>query len=354
MVLFKISIGLKMKRGAEEIERSDIEESLLKKDRVVPSFFVSEEEWQRAVHFLKRQFVSFWDTWHIRDALWSIPQSKVLKKDLKSGMPHKHINVDGRIITLANKQDPGYLLGKGGQGKVVLGRDENGKTVAVKIEKLTVDDLKDTLAQKVRALQSEELEQKILTHEHLLLGRLTVFPQLSNPKSKVIRKSYTVMEFIEGSDLKEIDAKNLTLIQRLIIAKLLCQGLKHIHAGRFIHCDIKPANIKVKIDGDQIMVRFMDFGISLELKEGEIQLNNIPASFGTGEYIAPEVSKGYSVGYVSDIYSLGVVFRKDLLIKGICDEMTSYTEDRRPSLDVIMSRLDAALEHSKSKKAILG
>jgi serine/threonine protein kinase len=157
------------------------------------------------------------------------------------------------------------------------------------------------------------------------------------------------MEYIEGSDLKDIDPKTLTVQQRLIIAKLCCQALKHIHEGRFIHGDIKPANIKVKIEGDNISVRFMDFGFSLELKENQVKIDNIPASFGTDNYIAPEVKKGFFVGYVSDIYSLGYLFRTDLLLKGICDEMTSHVADRRPSLDDVISRLDLALSQFDRK-----
>lgn len=256
---------------------------------------------------------------------------------------HKHIQTNDQVFTLSNPHTEAIsLLGKGGQGKVVLARTFDGKKVAVKIEKETQAHLQDNRLQRLLALKKDDLERKILAHEHLLIGHFTVYPQKTKPFSNVVRKHYTVMEYVEGQELSLINPKTLSEKQKLTIAKLLCQGLAHIHKGRFIHGDIKPANVKVYINEDNIRVQFIDFGISLELNEGATQIDDLPCAFGSDDYIAPEVSKGYSIGYASDIYSLGVLFRLALHLNQFND-MTSHRIERRPSLDQVIERIDDAL-----------
>ncbi|MBS0286894.1 MAG: protein kinase [Proteobacteria bacterium] len=325
-----------MKRGADRLDHNDVTEDS------VPPFFVSDAEWARAEAFFGSQKFG-WYNWNL-GLLFSTPKLvRKLKKEKGNPNSHTFIEQDGKIIVTANTaSEPHCVLGEGGQGKVKLGFMRKGSTVAVKTQKEMVAQLKNMPHQRLKAIRPQDLECQALAHEGLLVGYLHE-TRPRTPTSQVLEKQYTIMQLVPGEDLQKIDSRELTLQQRLQIAYQCCVVLKHIHAGKFVHGDIKPANIKVQFVGDSIIVKFIDFGFSFKLKDGQIQMD-IPASFGSDSYIAPEVSKGYNIGYASDVYSLGVVFSKDLKIPAkIWDGMTSYLSERRPSLDEITNRLQTAI-----------
>jgi serine/threonine protein kinase len=314
---------------------------------------VSINEWEEAHNFFKKQHFSLWDNWDVKTLLPGFTPNFKCKR--KSKDKHSFIQVNHIQVALPNlKNNPKALLGKGGQGDVKLGMLASSEKVAIKVQKVRTDANIDPVKQEQkRKLRPEDLEAKILNHENLLLGELIRFPNKENPNSKYALKRYTVMKLVEGEDLDCVDVNKLSYKQRLTIAILCIENLKRIHAGNFVHGDIKPDNIKVKIDGDIISVQIIDFGLSIELPPGESQIS-IPFPFGNKEYIASELYNQMRIGYLSDIYSLGVVFDKVLQIDpGIIGNMTEHEAQDRPSLDEIDLKLKSALDAAtrfKSKK----
>jgi serine/threonine-protein kinase len=115
---------------------------------------------------------------------------------------------------------------------------------------------------------------------------------------------YIVMECIKGVTLKDYITKNGRLHEEEIIkiSMQVAEALKHAHANKIIHRDIKPHNIMITEEG---IVKVADFGIAKAASSSTI--NNTSNVIGSVHYLSPEQARGGYVDDKSDIYSLGVV-----------------------------------------------
>ena len=88
----------------------------------------------------------------------------------------------------------------------------------------------------------------------------------------------------------------------------ICKGLRNamisLYQNKIIHRDIKPDNIFLKIEKDNIIPKLGDFGISIQYTNFNI-INEGP--IGTYQYMAPEVEKGKNYNYKCDLYGLGCI-----------------------------------------------
>ncbi len=116
-------------------------------------------------------------------------------------------------------------------------------------------------------------------------------------------RPYMVMEFLEGSDLKDaMRSSPPGGIRRWIeIAGDAAKALEHIHEHSIVHRDIKPENIHLDKNG---RVRLMDFGIA---KRQEMSLTKTGMTMGTPYYMPPEQVRAADVDHRADIYSFGVM-----------------------------------------------
>ncbi len=115
---------------------------------------------------------------------------------------------------------------------------------------------------------------------------------------------YIVMEFVDGTSLKELLEKNspMPVPDLLPIGKQICQGLEFAHAKNVIHRDIKPANIMINKDR---LVKIMDFGLAKILSASTAEGSGVQ---GTPLYMSPEQITGKRVDHRTDLYSLGCTF----------------------------------------------
>src|SRR5512132_2560303 len=76
---------------------------------------------------------------------------------------------------------------------------------------------------------------------------------------------YTVMEYLEGRDLKAVLAEGgpLPIVDAVEYVLQACEAIGEAHAAGVVHRDIKPANLFLTMDVSRMpCVKIFDFGIS--------------------------------------------------------------------------------------------
>jgi len=108
------------------------------------------------------------------------------------------------------------------------------------------------------------------------------------------REMLLSMGYFDGTKLE--DGPTRSLVDILLIFRMVAKGLNAMHQKQIIHCDIKPNNILI---GDSGNLKIIDLGQSCKLgtKKKRIQ--------GTPDYIAPEQVNRQPLGPKTDIFNLG-------------------------------------------------
>jgi non-specific serine/threonine protein kinase/serine/threonine-protein kinase len=131
---------------------------------------------------------------------------------------------------------------------------------------------------------------------------------------------FVVMEYVDGTS---IDAhcreRRLTIRQRLMLFRQVCDAVHHAHQRLIVHRDIKPANILVTGDG---VPKLLDFGIARLLEEGRVRSDTLIRAF-TPESASPEQIRSEPVTVTSDVYSLGALLYRLLTDQKVFDFSSS-------------------------------
>jgi serine/threonine protein kinase len=194
-------------------------------------------------------------------------------------------------------------IGKGGMGEVYLAQDTAlDRKVAIKF--LPEDMQKDSTA-RMRLLREAKAAASL---DHPFICKIFETGEIDN-------KSYIVMEYVEGKDLRDkLDEGLLPLRDSLQMALEIAEALEEAHGKGIAHRDLKPANIMLTPQGH---VKVMDFGLAKQiLPKGEeaitktltqASLTEQGAIVGTLAYMSPEQAKGDEIDERSDIFSLGIL-----------------------------------------------
>ncbi len=182
-------------------------------------------------------------------------------------------------------------LASGGMGVVFRAERADGlytQEVAIKVLHATPD---PRIAERLAA------ERRILAGlQHPNIARL--YDGGTTPGGQ----PYLVMEYIHGQALDAHCRRcRLDLRQRLALFLKVCAAVQAAHTRLVLHCDLKPANILVRADGEPVL---LDFGIA-RLVGNDGDPGRQP--FFTPGYVAPELRAGEPAGMASDVYSLGIV-----------------------------------------------
>ena len=196
------------------------------------------------------------------------------------------------------------VLGRGGMGVVYRGQHkDSGELHAVKVLSPTYTDddhFRGRFESEIRALLK-------LNHPNIV--QLLSYGQQDG-------MLFFSMELVEGNSLFQMQRQGHRFDWRevLVIARDVCQGLKHAHDRGVIHRDLKPGNLlmanrpeqqpeelKRKLPG---IVKITDFGIAKSFGSSQNTGTNV---LGTMDFMSPEQAKGEPTTVRSDLYSLGTV-----------------------------------------------
>ncbi|XP_022795945.1 calcium/calmodulin-dependent protein kinase type IV-like isoform X2 [Stylophora pistillata] len=113
-----------------------------------------------------------------------------------------------------------------------------------------------------------------------------------------------VLELVEGGELFEriVAEEYLMEDDAVDYVKQILEALQFMHERHVVHLDLKPENI-LCISMNSNDIKLVDFGLARSLDSEE----EVKSSFGTPDFVAPEVIRMKPVSTASDLWSLGVV-----------------------------------------------
>ena len=194
--------------------------------------------------------------------------------------------------TVAGRYKIKSHIGTGGMATVYLAQDLIlERPVAVKVLRLDFH----TNEAAMRRFQREAQSATQLVHPNIV----SVYDVGEEDGT-----NYIVMEYVEGTDLKEYIRERGPLPPReaVRIMSQIVSAIELAHQNRIIHRDIKPQNILIDREGN---VKITDFGIAIALSETSLTQTN--TLLGSVHYLSPEQARGGMATIRSDIYALGIV-----------------------------------------------
>ncbi len=208
------------------------------------------------------------------------------------------------------------ILGEGGMGVVWRAqREDTGAIVAIKL----------LLGAGFSPVRRERFTREIKTLaklKHPYIARLYDAGALADGTP------WFVMECVEGERLGDFCSKGrLSVDERLRLFRKVCEAVQYAHGQEIIHRDLKPSNILVEADGTP---RLLDFGIAKELQGADDDLSERTRPglrFHSPYYAAPEWLRDGTVGFYTDVYSLGIILYELLAGKLPIDRSRSAEED---------------------------
>jgi TolB-like protein len=216
-------------------------------------------------------------------------------------------------------------LGAGGMGEVYRARDTRlEREVALKI--LGRNLLADDAARKRFRKEAQALAK--LNHPHIA----HVYDFASEGGV-----DFLVMELVSGEPLsRRIEGSPLPEKEVLAYGTQLAAGLAAAHGEGVIHCDLKPANLRLTRDGG---LKILDFGLAKlrhpanpEEATASLLSTDLTVS-GTLPYMAPEQLRAEPLDARTDLWGAGVVLY----------ELTTGT---RPFRETVPARLMDAILHA--------
>lgn len=177
-------------------------------------------------------------------------------------------------------------LGYGARSTIYAVRDRAGHVFALK-----------------RVVKSSPSDQRFLDQavlEHEVASRFD-HPSLRHSYKLIRQRNFirtsevlVLMELVDGVTLEQHQPPRL--IDLLEVCKQVAQGLGVMHAGGYVHADIKPNNIMVTEGGG---VKIIDFGQSCPIGTIKERIQ------GTPDYIAPEQVLRRMITPQTDVFNLG-------------------------------------------------
>jgi len=227
-------------------------------------------------------------------------------------MDLSRILIDENDLKLEKNSDDEVVLGRGGFGKVTVGRYRNNE-VAVKMMRADVDE--ESMEENLIRFRRECVFMKELKHENIVMLIGAIWNE-----SLIC----CVMEYVDGGTLEEVLASPRILTwpdARFRYVLGIARGMAYLHNCVFydsvtksytegvVHRDLKPQNVLLAKSTDA--PKIVDFG------ESRVVTSDLTMTLtGTPFFMAPEVARGERYDSSCDIYSFAMVLVE------ICQEGT--------------------------------
>ncbi len=121
---------------------------------------------------------------------------------------------------------------------------------------------------------------------------------------------YLVMELLQGEDLADLLQREgaLSAERTLALVRQACKALGRAHHAGIVHRDIKPGNLFLVRDGEDEVLKVLDFGIARHVEAtGDDVTTSVGMVLGSPAYMSPEQARGAAVDHRSDLWSLAAV-----------------------------------------------
>lgn len=229
------------------------------------------------------------------------------REQAQASAPGEHLTFlceDCRIELKRSPQAiPGYdtvrLLGRGGMGCVMLGREQRtGRPVAIKtlLPEFAVSD------KAMKRFMREIDVAATLKHKNIV-----EFIDRGTHNGVV----YLVTEFVDGADASKLAEKNggrLSYEDGISIISQALDALSFAHAQGYIHRDFKDQNILVAGQSKNLVAKLTDFGLAKSFTHSGMSGVTMAGEMaGTLAYMPPEQLRNFrDVKPQSDIYAVGM------------------------------------------------
>jgi len=219
-------------------------------------------------------------------------------------------------------------VGKGGMAWVLLARDAEGQSIALKVLR------SNRPGTGLVRFKREFRALSRLRHENIV--RVDDFGDVNG-------HAFFTMEYVDGRDLhqeirswKRLDKPERWRRSEEALADL-ARALGYIHRRGLVHRDLKPSNVLVDAHG---RCKLTDFGIVKELEPSADAFVS-QTLVGTWAYASPEQISGAPIDHRSDLYSLGVILyamltgRRPFVARDMAGYLTQHRDvEPRPPVEL--------------------
>lgn len=194
-------------------------------------------------------------------------------------------------FAIADRYEIRRIVAEGSMGRVYEARDLREESrVAVKI-------LHPQVAEE--SVNIERFRREAETSKQLdgaYIVDVREFASVPRVPGRAKRTWYLIMEYLDGEEVRAILKRESTLSFATVvrITSQVAMALDVAHAAGAVHRDMKPDNIFVVRDGDDVRVKILDFG-SVKFTRGQDRGNKLTVlgtTIGSPYYMAPEQAQG--------------------------------------------------------------